>query len=337
VIRRSYARPMRPSKKVIAALTSVILAGCADSTGPLTDPLVWTAVEAPGIGEVTGISGTSASDIWAVGWERTVLHFDGATWSSVSTGFEQEPYKVWARTRSDVWIIGTHGTTPEGPGSQTIVHYDGTKWSISAIPTSGVLTSVWSSSASDVWAVSTYGEIAHYDGTSWSSVKSGMADLLWTVWGTSPSDVWFGGSYALLHFDGSGWSIAYTPHVVYAIWGTSRSDVWAADSWGLLHYDGAEWSSVPSGFDLDTTYPYADRGGPYVIWGASRSSVWVAGAPDGPNDGTCCAKMQHYNGASWSDVLLGARLPFVNGMWGSSASDVWAVTQSGILHGTPAR
>jgi hypothetical protein len=47
--------------------------------------------------------------------------------------------------------------------------------------------------------------------------------------------------------------------------------------------------------------------------------------------------MQHYNGATWSDVSLGPEPPIINGIWGSSASDVWVVTQSGIFHGTPAR
>ena len=99
---------------ISAVLTIAIYAGCGDSTGP--DPLVWTLAASPAYGPVTGISGTSSSDVWAVGWQGTVLHFDGSTWSKVLTGFGQDPIDVWARAPSDVWIVGTDGINPDGLG-----------------------------------------------------------------------------------------------------------------------------------------------------------------------------------------------------------------------------
>src|SRR4026207_2498367 len=88
-----------------AVVTALVYAACGDSTGPRSDPLVWTAVQSPAAGLVTGISGTSASDVWAVGVDG-IMHFDGATWSKVDIGVAQDhPRAVWARTPSDVWMV----------------------------------------------------------------------------------------------------------------------------------------------------------------------------------------------------------------------------------------
>lgn len=309
---------------ISAVLTIAIYAGCGDPTGP--DSLNWTVVQSPADGPVTGISGTSSSDVWAVA-RVGVLHFNGATWSRVVTGFGQAPINVWARTPSDVWIVGTDGINPDGLGFPTILHYNGTAWSITASPTLDVLASIWSSSESDVWAVSYSGEIAHYDGASWSSDASQTNGRLRTVWGTSASDVWVGGDNALLHYNGSGWTKVSSPLAVYGVWGTSRSDVWAVVTWPeiLLHYDGSGWSSVESGFGDSQAF---------AVWGSSPSNVWIAGHLEGPVNDTCCAKMTHYNGTSWSDVPLAVNTPFITALWGSSASDVWAASRNGIYHGT---
>jgi hypothetical protein len=74
--------------------------------------------------------------------------------------------------------------------------------------------------------------------------------------------------------------------------------------------------------------------GAEAVWASSPSNVWVAGKAEGPVDDTCCAKMVHYNGTSWSDVPLAENTPFITALWGSSASDVWAASRNGIYHGT---
>jgi hypothetical protein len=134
---------------ISAALTIAIYAGCGDPTGTGSHSLVWTVAQSPADGPVTGISGTSSSDVWAVG-RFGVIHFNGATWSKVQTGFAHVPIGVWARTPSDVWIVGTDGIDPNGTGWPTILHYNGTVWSITSSPTLDVLNGVWSSSGSDV-------------------------------------------------------------------------------------------------------------------------------------------------------------------------------------------
>ncbi len=105
----------------------------------------------------------------------------------------------------------------------------------------------------------------------------------------------------------------------------------------IAHYDGTSWSSVPSGFGLPATTPFGSPAVPLAVWGTSPSNVWIAGSSDAVSNGSCCGKMEHSNGASWSDVPLATNAPIISEIWGSSASDVWAVSQEGIYHGTPAR
>jgi hypothetical protein len=306
-----------------AVLTIAIYAGCSDPTGP--DALVWTVVQSPAVGPVSGISGTSPFDVWALA-SNGIFHFNGLTWSKVQTGFGHISTDVWARTPSDVWIAGTDGIDPNAHGYPTILHYNGTVWSITSSPTVDLIQSIWGSSGSDVWAVSHSGEIAHYDGTTWTSDASQTNVWLKAVWGTSASDVWAAGDGALLHYNGSGWSQVLSPFQVLALWGTSPSDVWMLSFPEIVrHYDGSAWSTVESGFgDV----------GAQAVWAASPSNVWVAGKVEGPVDDTCCAKMVHYNGTSWSDVPLAENTPFITALWGSSASDVWAASRNGIYHGT---
>jgi hypothetical protein len=122
---------------------------------------------------------------------------------------------------------------------------------------------------------------------------------------------------------------------VWGVWGTSRSDVWSVGFIELLiHYDGSTWSSVASGFGLRATVPGWNESQPFAVWGSSPSNLWLVGKEEGPVDDTCCAKMTHYNGTSWSDVPLPANTPFMTAIWGSSATDVWAASRNGIYHGT---
>jgi hypothetical protein len=58
--------------------------------------------------------------------------------------------------------------------------------------------------------------------------------------------------------------------------------------------------------------------------------VWAVGETGTPN-----VTIMHYNGISWSSVAI-ERNGALFGVWGSSAPDVWAVGNGGmILHGSP--
>jgi len=151
------------------------------------------------------------------------------------------------------------------------------------------------------------------------------------IWGTSSSDVFaVGVGGMILHYDGSTWSImdSGTANELLGIWGTSSSDVYAVGTGGLvLHYDGNDWSSMTSGTTSELI----------SIGGSSASDVFAVGAVAGPLG---YASILHYNGSTWSDMTgdinnMNGEINYylLNGVWGSSPSDVFAVGRWGaVLH-----
>jgi hypothetical protein len=87
--------------------------------------------------------------VWAVGTIGTILHYNGTTWSSVSSGTTQSLRGVWGTSASDVWAVG---------GSGTILHYNGTSWlSVTSGTRTQTLFGTWGTSSSNVWAVGVNG------------------------------------------------------------------------------------------------------------------------------------------------------------------------------------
>src|SRR5207247_1746353 len=147
------------------------------------------------------------------------------------------------------------------------------------------------------------GSIFHYNGTSWSRIMGTISiPALNSIWGTSASDVWAVG-------DGTNYSAPFA----------------------ILHYDGATWSSAPT----PTTFPPVNLS---AVCGTSASDVWAVGietvsaqvlhsillhVTDAASSG---AIIIHYNGTTWPSVSSGTTPPIhLSAVWGSSASDVWAV------------
>jgi hypothetical protein len=137
-----------------------------------------------------GVWGSNGSDVFAVGSNGTILHYDGTAWSPMSNGTTERLRGVWGSGASDIFAVGDDGT---------IMHYDGVTWSAMSSGTTVGLNAVWGSSGSEVFAVG--GTILHYDGTSWSVMSSPTAPYPSDVWGSCGSDVFaVGGSGAILHY-----------------------------------------------------------------------------------------------------------------------------------------
>jgi hypothetical protein len=220
---------------------------------------------------------------------------------------------------------GVHdGASPDTGASETgladgvVVDNVDAGWSIRVDASMGIadLAAVWGSGPNDVWVVG-YNMIVHWDGMTWSISPANVGPMN-GVWGTSQKDVWaVGESGAILHYDGMVWvpSDAGTSATLNGVWGSGRSDVWTVgeqDGGGpIFHWDGNRWS-------LSATLPTALQG----VWG-TQGLVWVAGNAD---------MIWEYKNGAWSmqDVQVSAPFDF-SGVWGSSATSVWAVSPNGTI------
>ncbi|HMD89019.1 MAG TPA: hypothetical protein VKF38_07640 [Anaerolineaceae bacterium] len=112
-----------------------------------------------------GASGTSANDIWAVGFRQwpynegylnapITYHWDGTSWSLVYNAGTPYQY-LWAVSAlapNDVWAVGDNGQ---------MQHWNGAAWSsvASTYPgAGGRLLGLAATSSSDLWAVGNYGD-----------------------------------------------------------------------------------------------------------------------------------------------------------------------------------
>jgi hypothetical protein len=72
-----------------------------------------------------------------VGNSGTIRHYNGTTWSTMTSGTSRNLLGVWGSSSNDVFVVGDNGT---------VIHYDGTTWSMMKSGTNKNLQDVWGSS-----------------------------------------------------------------------------------------------------------------------------------------------------------------------------------------------
>ena len=72
-----------------------------------------------GIFSNSTLPGSSSSDIFAVGDNATILHYDGKSWSPMDSGTEKYLTKVRGLGSDRVYAVGDDGL---------VIRYDGEKW-----------------------------------------------------------------------------------------------------------------------------------------------------------------------------------------------------------------
>jgi hypothetical protein len=286
------------------------------------------------------VSGSSASDVWAVGDAGAIVHWDGQSWAQVPSGVQSTLNAVWAAGAADAWAVGEASTT---------LRWNGIAWSALAgvpvpgagiDPTMGSWKAVWGTGPSNVWIVGSAppesGEPAvavamHWDGSQWTTGFLPTHELE-TVWGTGLNDVWaVDASQVLYHFDGQGWTTVLEIRLGCprtTIWGTSSSDFWL----------GSECSAPPSHWDgMNLDLSGGTTGLIDGLWGSRDDDVWAVGdisaasalTPDPYAD---AGLILHWNGLSWDQMPSTGAGPLF-GVWGSRSDDVWAVGRGGdIVH-----
>jgi hypothetical protein len=282
--------------------------------------------------------------------------------ASVNPGSNNLFNGVSGSSPSDVWAVGKF-LTPSGPPSTLAEHWNGAAWSVVTTPTLGlgsVLTSVSSVSASDVWAVGrqipssgpAQTLILHFGGSSWSAVTAptipGDSTAFYDVKAISATDVWALGNATnpsglpapfAAHYDGKTWKIIPTvnpgtfgsslgtlaasgPKDVWAIGGTFTNGSESSFVTLTEHWNGKHFSVVKS--------PNANTGD-NVLNGAvaiASNDAWAIGDY---YTGTVFATLtEHWNGKAWSIVKSPNAGTHGNGLYGATAfssKSVWAVGQ----------
>lgn len=136
---------------------------CTSLSNCATDPQ-------PGAGALYGLWGTSATNIYAVGASGRILHFDGASWSSMTSPTRARLSRVAGSSANDVWAAG----------DTVLLHFNGTAWTSMSTTTMGGATlfpdyqsptnfqiGLWAASAGEVYYGTWFGRIFRGGGPNW--------------------------------------------------------------------------------------------------------------------------------------------------------------------------
>ncbi|HEY8089184.1 MAG TPA: hypothetical protein VIF09_15100 [Polyangiaceae bacterium] len=233
--------------------------------------------------EMTGVWGSSFSDVWAVGRGGTILHFDGTSWTRLPPITPEPLYDVHGSGPKDVWAVGRH----------VVLHWDGTAWtSMNAPATKGWLHTVFAVAPGDAWFGGDWQALMHWDGKQFTLTEQNVVASYRALVGFASNDVWaVGDSATVQHFDGTSWTLTGADFTGFpsctSAWGSSSKDVYlacgadGADS--VQHWDGAAWKSV--------AFPSSVQVGPQIVAGSSSSDVWLFS-----NEWNCA----RWDGSAWT-------------------------------------
>jgi hypothetical protein len=150
-----------------------------------------------------GIAGTSGTDVWVVGqsgvmgtqafqYVGTILHFDGAAWSTAYGGVGIPDAGTTTGYFSSVVAVALGRAWAFGDSFAT---WNGAAWA--PIPDGSVPYGTftgWASAANDLWVIaSSGGDLGHWDGKTWSTLPPPAGNELRAIWGTPSTGLWMVG------------------------------------------------------------------------------------------------------------------------------------------------
>ena len=246
-----------------------------ENTLPVVDHFngrTWATVPSPRIayGVLSGIAGTSGSDIWAVGRKlgrpavTLAEHFNGARWSRVPSPSPVADYidfgAIKVLSRHDVWVAGDYENA-RGIFRTLIEHYNGRAWTLVPSPDIGrgdnYLTAMAATgprgllAVGRAWTGSRFRPLAlRWNGRTWAAhllpaagsgdntlngLTEGPGDTLWAVGSATGAH---GAQRTLTEqYRGGRWHIVVSPNanasdnILYAAASAGTRTIWAVGSW----------------------------------------------------------------------------------------------------------
>jgi hypothetical protein len=317
--RSSNLATWTPTCAAPAATCSVPIAGVTSITATFSklgcSPAKWCGHNVLTSSNLRAVYSRGPSDVWIVGTNAFVSHFDGTAWKPVTVA--PNPmytfYAVAATGPDDVVIGGGLG----GTGRGSLFGWNGSSWSSIGNP-GAQIRDLTLSSATTGRAVGDAGFIYHRTGGSWSGLDTSMTGtVFWSAWSSGSTDYIVGtGGFTATAPPGSSAVNQLLPspttQALQAVWGTSNSDVWAVGVAGVLarYTGGSSFTSVASPTSNELV----------GIYGGGVNDYWAIGAG---------ATLLRYTG-SWTVYGTGGPDNY-RAIHGSSPTDIWLVGDKGLV------
>lgn len=249
-----------------------------------------------------------------------ILLWNGSFWANYGSPTEQDLLDVWGANVDDVWAVGLSGT---------LLHWNGLLWKQEEKTSAYDLSGVHGTGPNRVVVVGAGGLYMEWDGNHWTRRDVGTILPLrrvwvgehetWSLpsWGNDPQSKGFN----FLHVTDSGVErvVGVTPYLLRRIFGTAADRLWAVGDFNtVLEYDGTAWRPLPSPQSPQRPPPVFET--VLAVWGTSAEDLWVAG------NGLAFYRRTP-TGFRSADTAPG----FVNGMFGFSENEIFAVGNGGLL------
>ncbi|MCA9573283.1 MAG: hypothetical protein KC656_35850, partial [Myxococcales bacterium] len=192
----------------------------------------WTRPEPPDVPLLVWVHGFGPDDVWSVGLDGTVVHWDGTSWEQLPAPTDQDLWGVFGHTPDELWIVG--GTV--GGGRPVLFRLAGGTFEEVEITSdlnprqARALFKVWGT-GDTTWIVGGNGTILRKQGAGdWAFVSPGAgATEDWvSLWGTSGDRITVVGGRTRAQvgvWDGSAWTTTVHDDVpgLNAVW-SGRAD-----------------------------------------------------------------------------------------------------------------
>ena len=345
---------------LLCAIFGAVLAGCwrsaglvadggetdSDTQGGITDPdtggpwvYEWTSMGSPADGDLSGVYGSSSSDVFAVGADGSLLRFDGEAWNGMQYPAAtpvSDLAGAWGTSPWDVFAVGSDGV---------ILHYDGDDWTHMDSGTGVNLHAVCGRSHDDVYAVGDGGALLAYDGATWSPIATGTDRNLFAAWCAPGTAVWAAGhandafaSSVLLRYDGVVTEIDHpVADFMYALGGTGADTVFIGGAYDALG-DDLHTEIYRSAGEAAFEPVCSDASLLLDLFAVGGGDLWAVGqAASGPSAGF--ASITRAVDGQLCESILFDETDMLRGVWRDPADPmgiVFAVGDGGtIFHGVP--
>ncbi|MBN1607411.1 MAG: hypothetical protein JW940_12305 [Polyangiaceae bacterium] len=257
-----------------------------------TEEKRWEDWESPTDKNLNALWGSAADDIWAVGDEGVLLHFDGE-WARVELAEDLPNLRaIHGRSATDVWAVGDGGA---------VLRWNGSRWNRIESPTTQNLRSVRAVSKDEVWVGGPVGGILEWDGTRLRERSISAAPLVIDrLWHSNGGPVWALADYEV---DCTDWE---------------DDEQWGTVATYVLRKERNGWVER-----------FVSAGGTRVatMFGLAEDDIWFLGYEDFEGWGSWAYR---WDGVDMGRVEARDGEYPIDRMWGTDPEHLWVVTQEGI-------
>jgi hypothetical protein len=253
----------------------------------------------------TAIGGSSGSDIWVTGTGGVMLHYNGSTWTQVTSVIGTTLNAVTSGSATSVAIVGGNGT---------LLNYTGSTFAIS--PQAGIpIYGIWATDTNDIYA-SSVGTILHYNGSGWTSAYAGASDTYNAISGVSDNEIFTVGSLGDASiFSGSLWSsVNFGSSPINDVWAVNANLVYGCGNSGQVgYYNGTSYVALT---------PASSSANLSALWADASNNVYTV-ATNG--------SIAHLTSGSTFTGMTSGTSTQLNAIHGLTGVDVWAAGNSGTV------